>query len=182
MGKPIIKVADGLNVTGLLWALQAHPELWNRFNQRTVDPESPHHEVDDIWVRYAGPDESKKPGPHEPIWYPAADVLPVKDICLDVMRFAKGTRLGGVLITKIPAGKSCKPHIDDGWHALYYQKFAVQIQSSPGQFFCFDEVKLEPMPGDIYWFNNQQKHWVENPTPHDRITMIVCVQSDFRGE
>lgn len=183
MGKPIVKVADSLPVAEILWQLQYHPQLWNGHDQRTADVSSPHREVDDIWVRYAAPSESRKPGPHESVWYPAADMLgPVKDICHRIMGAFRGVRLGGVLITRIPAGKQCYPHSDDGWHATNYQKFAVQIQSSPGQFFCFEDAKLEPVPGDCYWFNNQQKHWVTNDTPYDRITMIVCVETDYRGE
>ena len=79
--------------------------------------------------------------------------------------------------TKIDAGAECKPHTDTGgWHADYYEKFAIQIASAPGQKFCFENVEFESKPGDVYWFNNSFKHWVPNPTPYERITMIVCVK------
>ena len=86
--------------------------------------------------------------------------------------------LGGVLITRIPAGKECKPHSDPGWHARRYQKFGVQITSAPGQKFCFEDAELETKPGDIFWFDNEYTHWVTNPTPYERITMIVCIRID----
>jgi len=90
-----------------------------------------------------------------------------------------GTRLGGVLITRIPAGKTCKPHEDKGWHADFYKdKYAIQITSAPGQRFCFDDIEFESKPGDVYWFNNSFKHWVPNPTPYERITMIVCITKE----
>ncbi len=174
----IKKIAGGVNVTPLLWALQANPQLWNEFGQRTADPASPHHEVDDIWLRYAEPESASKPGPHESVWYPSASVLPVREIVYPLMQFVRGERLGGVLITRIRAGKQCKPHHDDGWHARYYEKFAIQIQSAPGQFFCFDGEKLEPAPGDVYTFQNEHTHWVTNETEHDRITLIVCIKTD----
>lgn len=165
-----------LNVAPLLWALQANPHLWDQNRMRTESEDSPHHGVSDIWVRYAL--DATIEGPHESVWYPAADVLPVREVIYPLMSYVKGERLGGVLITKIPPGQSVKPHHDDGWHARYYDKFAVQLQSAPGQKFCFDNEELEPMPGDVYRFENQHTHWVTNNTPHDRITMIVCIKAD----
>jgi len=172
----IRKIAGGVNVTPLLWALQANPQLWNADTQRTKDASSPHSQVDDIWVRYSATPE--EPGPHEAVWYPAAAVLPVREIVYPLMHFVRGERLGGILITRIRAGKQCKPHRDDGWHARYYEKFAVQVQSAPGQLFCFEGESLEALPGDTYTFDNSFEHWVTNDTPHDRITLICCIKTD----
>lgn len=167
--------ANSVFVQDLLWSLQAHEDLWNRDSGRTKAVDSPHSEVDDIWVRYA--EDYTVQGPHESVWYPAAEILPVKRITDQMMLQFKGLRLGGVLITRIKAGHKCKPHADQGWHAGYYDKYAVQIQSAPGQWFRFEDAQLEPRPGDIYKFDNSHTHWVENDTPHDRITMIVCIRT-----
>jgi hypothetical protein len=43
----------------------------------------------------------------------------------------------GVLITRIKPGQICKPHTDPGWHARYYDKFAVQIEAAPEQCVSF---------------------------------------------
>lgn len=177
MSKHIAKIGDGVNVKPMVWALQRNPQLWNEHVGRTESPESPHHEVDDIWVRYAAPDLVKEPGPHESVWYPSAALLPVATICKALMARVGGERLGGVLITQIPPGGQVHPHHDAGWHAEYYEKFAVQLQSAPGQRFCFEDGYLEPQPGDIYWFDNSVSHWVENQTPYNRITMIVCIKT-----
>lgn len=179
--RKIAKVAEGFDVAPLLWALQTHANLWNQYPSRTESTQSPHHEVDDIWVRYAKPEEAAKGEPHDAIWYPCIEVLPVKPLVYQLMQFVEGDRLGGVLITRIRAGKECKPHFDNGWHAKFYQKFAVQVQSAPRQFFCFDDQQLEARPGDVYWFDNAHTHWVPNRTEHDRITMIVCIKTDKEG-
>lgn len=168
-------LSSGVNVAPLLWALQEHPELWDQHTARTEHPSSPHHGLSDIWARYAAPGEDPK-GPHESIWYEAANLLPVRELVYPMLAAFGGTRLGGVLITKIPAGKECKPHTDPGWHARYYEKFAVQIQSAPGQEFCFEGESLVTRPGDVFWFDNAHLHWVTNPTPYDRITLIACIQ------
>jgi quercetin dioxygenase-like cupin family protein len=171
----IQKIGDGVDVGPLLWALQANPHLWNQNTARTADPTSPHYGVDDIWVRYAAPgvDGSE---PHDSVWHPCADALPVREIAMRLMAFVGGERLGGILITRIPPGGEVKPHTDPGWHARYYEKFAVQVASAPGQSFCFEGEQLESRPGDIYWFDNSHTHWVTNPTPHERITLICCIK------
>ncbi len=168
-------LSSGVNVAPLLWALQEHPELWDQHTARTEHPSSPHHGLSDIWARYAAPGEDPK-GPHESIWYEAANLLPVRELVYPMLAAFGGTRLGGVLITKIPAGKECKPHTDPGWHARYYEKFAIQVQSAPGQEFCFEGESLVTRPGDVFWFDNAHLHWVTNPTRYDRITLIACIQ------
>jgi hypothetical protein len=175
----IRKIFGGVNVQPMLWALQANPQLWNVHSERTKSENSPHREVDDIWVRYQAPPLAE--GDHESVWYPAADVLPVKEIVYALMSDVKGERLGGVLITRIPAGCQCYRHVDEGWHAKYYNKYAIQIASAPGQAFCFDYEQLESVPGDVYEFDNSFSHWVENPTKYDRITMIVCIKSGVKS-
>lgn len=172
----IKKIADGLNVSKLLWALQANPQLWDSINSRTEPPDSPHHGLSDIWARYAPPETAGQDGPHESVWYPAADLLPVRDLVFPLMAHVQGEQLGGVLLTKIPAGRTCRPHSDHGWHARFYDKFAIQVQSSPGQEFHFEGESLVTMPGDVFWFDNAHTHWVTNDSDFDRITMIVCIK------
>lgn len=174
----MVMISRGLNVSSIYWSLQAHPELWNEFTDRTEDPNSPHHGLDDIWVRFGEKEHAKGDTEHVSKWYPSADVLGVKALCHDLMRFVGGVELGGVLITRIPPGKMCKPHEDHGWHAYKYDKFLVQIASAPGQKFCFHDQEVETRPGDVAWFNNQHEHWVMNDTPYERVSMIVCIRME----
>lgn len=178
MGEHIRLVGQELPVAPIHWALLEHPELWNQHTTRTTDPSSPHYGLDDIWARFGDPTRAEDGLPHDSFWYPAADVLGVKQLCLNVMHHVGGVELGGVLITRIPPGRECRPHTDPGWHGLRYHQFAVQIASAPGQRFCFDGESLESRPGDIFWFDNQFSHWVTNETTYERITMIVCIRKE----
>jgi len=90
-------------------------------------------------------------------------------------------RLGGVLITKVPAHDSVKPHHDEGWHATYYDKYAVQLASAPGQAFCFEGESFSAEPGQTYSFDNSHTHWVENDSDFDRMTLIVCLRTRLTG-
>lgn len=174
----INRIAQGVIVAPIYWALLENKQLWNQHTTRTADPTSPHHGLDDIWVRFGDPERAEDGQPHDSHWYAPADVLNTRSVCFDLLRAVGGVELGGVLITRIPPGKTCKPHKDPGWHAQRYQKYGVQITSAPGQKFCFDNEELETKPGDVFWFDNQFTHWVTNDTPYERVTMIVCIRKD----
>lgn len=175
---PIKLLWRGLNVQPMRLALDKNPELWDQRTERTASEDSPHHGLSDIWVRFADPATMQPDGSHDSVWYAPADVLPVRDIVFPLMAAVRGERLGGVLITRIRPGQTCKPHTDPGWHARYYDKYAVQIAAAPGQAFHFESKKLVTVPGDIFWFDNSHTHWVTNESETDRITMIVCIKTE----
>lgn len=179
MSQHIKLIAQGAPVALLHWALLEHPELWDQNTARTAPEGSPHHGLSDIWARWAPPgvDGSQ---PHKSVWWPAADHLPLRDIVDPLMRAVGGIELGGVLITRIKPGQLCKPHVDPGWHARHYEKFAVQIASAPGQAFHFRDGSLVTKPGDVFWFDNAHEHWVTNDSDYERITMIVCIRKEGR--
>lgn len=184
--KHLQHLGTGYPVSRLVDELDAHPELWNQITRRTVLYNSPHDNISDIWVRYN--DLSKFPAdvdlktlsePHDPVWYPAATILKLlKPLIFDVMRRVEGERLGAVLITKIPPGSRVRPHTDGGWHAAFYEKFAVQLKAAPEQAFCFEDGEFVSKPGDLYRFDNQVLHWVTNDSDVDRITLICCIKRE----
>lgn len=114
---------------------------------------------------------------HESVWYPVVEAIPsVRFLTEQMMGLVGGKELGGVLITKIPAGKQVYRHIDGGWHAEHYEKFAILVQGNPEQEFCFEDSSLRCREGDSFTFNNQFYHWVTNDSPEDRITLITCIR------
>lgn len=181
-GGSIRLLASGLHVDGLVKQLDAHPEAWNTHTQRTAAYATPHKQVDDIWVRYNDwanfdGDRVAFNDEHTSVWYPVVGKIPdAWSLARRVMRLVNGRRLGGVLITRIPPGGEVKPHIDTGWHAGYYEKFAVQIKGNKEQAFCFEDGELRPEPGDLYTFDNSRTHWVRNDSDHERITLIICIR------
>ena len=127
----IRKVSEGMNVQPLFEALQAHPELWDQTPHRTAPTHSPHHGLSDIFIRYSQKDPLDA-GPHESVWYPAADVLPVKALIFQLMHDVHGVRLGVVVITKFRAGQLWMAHRDGGWLSGYYVKFVILVESGRG--------------------------------------------------
>jgi hypothetical protein len=174
-GKRIYRVAEGAPIAPIRWALRENPQLWNQNTERTAPEDGPHHGLDDIWVRFVPPSATGGYAEQACEWMEEPTrLLGVQPLCEQIARIVGAVELGGVLITRIPAGKQCKPHADFGWHAQKFQKLGVQIEAAPGQRFCFEGEELETRPGDVFWFDNAFTHWVVNPTPYERVTMIVC--------
>ncbi len=157
--------------------LLANNYLWDENPQRRLYPNSPHSEMTDIWVRYG---KANLHAEHESEWYPSSKVLPsVKDLAFALMTAVKGERLGGILITKLPAGGKIAPHIDSGWHANYYDKFYIPVKNEPGCIFGFESGNIvDAVPGECYYFNNHVPHWVENNSSEERIALIICIRSE----
>lgn len=175
-----LHVAQGIDVAPLLAQLQAQPELFGVHPQRAMAQASPHQAMQDIWVRYndiahLGPQFNDA---HDAVWYPAYAALPaLKPLIFGLMYHVGGERLGGVLITKLPAGGDIAPHVDEGWHAGYYEKFFIALQSEPGAVFRFPDGDIHARAGDCYWFDNSVMHSVHNHSPVDRIALIVCIKT-----
>lgn len=175
-------LSSGFDVAPLVQQIEAHPEIWNTHRMRTEQYQTPHNAVSDIWVRYNAWDKftgdiAAFNGPHESVWYPVVDTIPaVRGLVQDVYNSVNGSELGGVLITRIPPGGEVKPHVDGGWHAGYYDKYAVQLKGNAQQAFCFEDSRLSPEPGDLYTFDNSKLHWVTNDSDSDRMTLIICIR------
>lgn len=186
-------ITSGVDVSPLVAELRAHDELWDAHRIRKTAYGTPHRGMSDIWVRYNDVAPFEATGDyrtfndrHVPIRYPAWSLLPsVRTVVMPLMALVQGEMLGGILITRIPPGGSIDAHTDHGWHAEYYDKFYVSVQNGPGAaFWCeADGIResIEPDAGEIWYFNNQKLHGVENRSTSDRIAMIVCIRTDLFG-
>jgi Aspartyl/Asparaginyl beta-hydroxylase len=171
------------DVSGAVKELSSNPQLWNEHSSRTTRNGTPHSEVDDIWVRYNAIENMEADpvaffqGEHESSWYPCVDAIPsVMGLVAGLFEDVDGAEMGGVLITRIKPGGQVQPHIDTGWHAGYYDKFAIQLMGNERQAFCFDSGSLSALPGESYTFDNSKLHWVINASDEYRMTLIVCIR------
>lgn len=190
--KHFVKIADGIDVSGVVAQLKDNPSLWDAHTVRKTYDGTPHSRMSDIWVRYNAFDRFDPANhkafndEHVSVWYQAwGKLTALRPIIFDLMAKVEGEMIGGVLITRIPPGEGILPHADASWHVSYFSKFYLSIASAPGAFFfCEHEGETErinPKPGDIYLFDNRKVHWVENHSNHDRITCIICIRTQKPG-
>jgi hypothetical protein len=185
--KAFNKIYSGIDTSLAEKELQDNDNMFGEFNARK-DAGLVHAQMDDIWLRYGDIREVMKSGDfaklsneHDSIWL--KDLPHCKRICFDVMAMVDGERLGGVLITRLPAGGEILPHTDSGWHAEYYDKYYVPIKNERGAKFCFESGEIEPQKGDVWAFDNSLPHWVKNESNEDRIAMIICIkQSKYNAK
>lgn len=144
---------------------------WNLHGERT-GKDSPHYAVDDIYARWV------KPGSKEFTWYYKPLTTLLKPITDELYSHVEGIELGGVLITRIPPGRSVLPHIDEGWHAENYSKYCVCIKADLEQVFGFQQgQELKTIDGEVFWFRNDISHFVINESTRERISLIVCIKT-----
>jgi hypothetical protein len=179
-----LTAGPSLDTMPLLHALATQPDLWNANTYRTRYKNTPHGEVDDVWLRYSRPDSTaneaetaKAQDDTSPVWYPAAARLPqVKPLALMLMRSVDGYELGRVLITRVRPGARILAHKDtDGEYVneADRQRYHIVLQGLPGSLFhCGDET-VQMLTGEAWWFDARQTHAVENNSADDRIHLII---------
>lgn len=179
-----LKISENVEVDHILEELEKAPHLWDRDAERTFST-SPHRETHDIWVRYNPKEDflvTHKDTPFDSEWYEAVQYLPsVADFCFRLMAGVNGEDLGGVLVTKVPAGKKVYMHTDEGWHVDFYDKFYLHLESNDKVVFGWESgEEIQPQKGDLYWLDNTTPHYVNNDGDTDRITLIVCIKPFIR--
>jgi len=172
------QVGHGIDVLPLLHQLQTQPELWNADRVRTTYPGTPHAEVDDILLRFNPPGTFEEVvDSRDCVNYPAfGQLVHALPIITALMVRVQGERLGRVIITRLPAGAQIAPHADEGAPATYYERYQLTLQAQPGVVFRAGDEQVFMEPGTIWWFDNKQRHSVENHSPDDRIAMIIDIR------
>lgn len=172
-----LHIAGGLDVTPVLAALAAQPELWNQNTLRTQHPGTAHAEVDDIWLWFDEPEGDVVNSIQTHPW-PAWGALPqVHAMVLDLMRRVNGTQLGRVIITRLPPGEEITPHVDGGAPATFFTRYQIALQSLPGAVFHSGNETVNFQTGEVWWVNNRVTHSVQNGSADDRIVVIVDIRT-----
>lgn len=178
--KNFLKIADGANVAPILNALQSKPDLWDENNLRTTHPLSPHRECNDVWVFFNVVPENVESVVDDTrvVPYRAWKEIPqLRPLIFDVMRLVEGTELGRVLITKLGAGKSIPPHIDQGAPVEYYTRYQIVLQSLPGCTFQIEEERVNFRAGEVWRIENSKTHSVVNNSADERLVVICDIRS-----
>lgn len=170
------QILSDINVEPLLAQLRGNPQLWNIDDSWSRDKQgSAIYDVDTIVLRF---NRSSFPGLND--WSkPAFEILSgAQEIIFDLMRAIPGEHLGKVLITRLPAGETIAPHIDQMPPGIppYYQRYQIPLSVLPDvKFICGDE-EVQMKPGEAWWFDNQVTHSVVNHSSDERISMLTDIR------
>ncbi|QGZ62108.1 aspartyl/asparaginyl beta-hydroxylase domain-containing protein [Paraburkholderia acidisoli] len=173
-------IAINTDVMPLRTALQRNPDLWGANSVRQDFANSPHADVRDILLRFSDTSASNIGDQLVCSSMPALAQLPeARPLIHGLLARVNATMLGRVLITRLPAGKSIKPHRDVlGAYAHHYQRYHIPLQSLPGCSFCAGGEHVFMKPGEVWWFNASVDHEVVNNSADDRIHLIIDARSD----
>ncbi len=178
-------IAAGVDVSGVVAELDAHPALWGARPYRTEDPTSPHAAAPDIWLRYRKLAELTSPAayrePHFAEFYPEWSLVPsLHPVVYNLMAHLRAVHLGGILVTRIMPGHRILPHNDRGsWHAEFMNtKLYVVLKDNP---WCLNHCEGDTVhmrTGDVWRFDNLREHSVVNDGPTERWTAIVSMRTE----
>lgn len=182
------RIANNMDVVPLMMAINDQSGLWNQYTLRTQAPETPHREIDDIWLRMNDLEKCLQAKEtdgffdhRESINYPAWEKLPqARDLIMALMTRIQGERLGRCFISRMAPGKCIYPHKDIGDdlsvyydNEPYYSRFHIVLQGLPGSIFKAGDEQVCMQTGEVWWFDGSQEHEVINNSKDDRIH-IVC--------
>ncbi|MEX3972258.1 aspartyl/asparaginyl beta-hydroxylase domain-containing protein [Paraburkholderia caribensis] len=183
-----LKIADGIATKSLLTSIYRQPDLWQADDFLRRFPQGPFGETDTIYLRFqdhvqcATDDEvelykqNKLAGHdlHECPWRPEVERLPeARAHILQLMSASGATRLGRCMINRIVPGGRIFPHADSPWHAEYWDRYHIVLQSAPGNNFRCGDENVWMREGEVWWFQNAIEHEVVNNSDDDRIHLIV---------
>jgi hypothetical protein len=173
-------VASGVDTFPLLHSLTRHPKLWNQNKFRTTFKDTPHAQVDDIWLRFSRetPDTNAvSQDINDMTWYPAIQELPqAKSIIRDLMFRLDAYMLCRCVITRLKPGGVILPHADDKGDYVHQgdiQRYHIVLQGLPGSLYKTGEETVCMKTGEVWWFNALKEHSVVNNSVDDRIHMLV---------
>lgn len=111
----------------------------------------------------------------ECISWPAWNILhSIRKFCIALMNTVEGTRMGRVMLTKLPPGAVIGKHNDGTFYPGYFHRFHLTLQTSGSFFHCGQEVHYETV-GNCFAFDSSLDHKVENTGSIDRITLIIDI-------
>ncbi len=186
------RIAAGVDVLPLAHALQRKPYLWGAEPMRTLVHNGPHAEVDDVLLRFedvppalaakaseggaeAWAEFEALPLAFRPAW---TELPEAKPLIQGLMVRVGAYELGRVVITKLRPGGCIYPHADTGAYSETpdRSRYHVVLNSTPGSTFRCANEAVYMAPGDIWWFDPQSVHSVENNGVDDRLHLLVDVR------
>jgi hypothetical protein len=173
----------------ILAELKSQPLLWGQSPRVTFEG-SPHSDTNDIILR--GPTGQEYKSLQELYFeiacedYPTVELMP-KTIQIannlayllspiEMRELGSPLRLGRVIMTRLPPGKSIHPHRDEGPVPEFYKRFHLVVQGGNENVFMIEDEVKPMQSGEMWQTDVREMHTVINLMDRDRIHLIVDIE------
>lgn len=172
-------VLKNVDVSAILAELKDHSYLWMGKGQgpRVSIEGGPFKDQEEILLRFNNIMllDSADFDWRECVAWPAWNILnATRKTCISLMNTIEGTRMGRVMITKLPVGGIIDKHNDGTFYPAYFHRFHLTLQANGSIFYCGDEMHYETV-GNCFAFDSSLDHKVTNDGDIDRITLIIDI-------
>ncbi len=91
-------------------------------------------------------------------------------------------QIGRVLVARLKPGGHISPHKDYGPYHDHYDRFHLCVSGDGCLFRCGQET-VKMLPGEIWWFHNNDEHevWNHSEEPRDHIIVDLKLRGDKRA-
>lgn len=96
----------------------------------------------------------------------------VYEAVMSLAALVKAEQIGRVLVTRLNPNGHIKPHKDFGEYHDFYDRFHI-VLSGKGCHFRSGKEMARMMPGEVWWFYNNDEHEVWNDTDVARIHIVI---------
>ena len=180
--KPVshfFSLARHVSIEPFLAELDAAPDMWLLDTSRQRKVRCQRH-TRNIFLR--APKKPLPPGArnandvHESRTVPAARRFPRTLAWCESIAAALGGTLGrATLVTLLPHSR-VYPHVDAGAYYRIRDRFHLVLRSPRGSPLTCDGETVVMRPGELWAFDNKERHWADNPSPEPRVHLIFDVQ------
>jgi hypothetical protein len=167
------RISTTIEPSALLREIERQPELWREITMRQDYEGSAHADTEAIFLR-APASVADILNELNCVDMPAIEKLsPTLVGVIHPLAYHVGIReFGRAMLVNLKAGGKITPHKDEGAYARYYARFHYVLTSTPECRFTVGDETVHMAPGELWWFNHQVEHHVENDGP-DRVHLIV---------
>ncbi len=169
------KFLTNVPIEKFLEEVEINDFLWKEYRFRSEYKGSVHCDTDCIVLRaqevIGTPSEKDVV---ECINFPNMQYFPViEDYLEDIKELFNVKEFGRVFLVKLYPGGMVKPHIDQGRYAEAGHRIHLVLQSDEGNTFTCGSETVHMKPGELWWFDHEVVHYVNNNSNRDRIHLLI---------
>jgi hypothetical protein len=167
-----------VDIRAMRHEVAAQPERWLA-NTKRQDEVAVQRETESIFLRSAvRPDDKflKLDDIHASRLTPHAASYPAIMQWTQAFARREGKRVARMLLAKLKPHGQVYPHVDGGDYYQIRDRYHLVLASPSGSHMACGDEEVVMREGDVWWFDNKQRHTASNATDSDRIHLIFDLE------